>query len=268
MRVTRPLGLEVDRPTDPIDREALRAYLEALPADSRPRVVIVVPAYNEAEALPSVLARMPKELAGEAPLVVVVSDGSTDDTATVARAHGVTACESPINRGQGAALRLGYLIALALRAEVIAVVDADGQWDPSDLAGAVDLVVARKADFVQGSRVLGASEVGDPLRDVGVSFFGWLVSWMIGQRVTDTTSGLRVFSTRIAARLRLDQPQYQAGELLISVAYAGAAIAEFPVVMAKRFAGHSKKAHNALYGWFYLRAVVRTWLRERWLAPL
>jgi len=268
MRVTRPLGLEAERPSDPIDREALRAYLEALTLDATPRVVVVVPAYNEADALPSVLDRMPKELAGGEPLVVVVSDGSTDATDEVARAHGATVCHTPINRGQGAALRLGYLIALALDAEIIGVVDADGQWDPTDLDPAIDLLLARRADFVQGSRVLGASEVGDPVRDLGVRFFSWLVSWMVGQRVTDTTSGLRVMPTRIAARLRLDQPQYQAGELLLSVAFAGATIAEFPVVMAKRVAGRSKKAHNVLYGWFYLRAVVRTWLRERWLAPL
>jgi glycosyltransferase involved in cell wall biosynthesis len=268
MQVSRPLGLEVERQTDPIDREALRTCRAMLPPGTRPRVVIVIPAYNEAEALPWVLGRMPKELGGTTPLVLVVSDGSTDDTARVAHALGAVACETPINRGQGAALRLGYLIALALGAEVIGVVDADGQWDPGDLAPAIDLVLAGKADFVQGSRVLGASEVGDPVRDLGVSVFRWLISWMIGQRVTDTTSGLRVMSARIAARLRLDQPQYQAGELVISAAFAGATIAELPVVMTKRVAGHSKKARNVLYGWLYLRAVVRTWLRERWLAPL
>lgn len=268
MRVSRPLGLEVDSPADPIDREALRRYLDGVPVRPAPHVVVVVPAYNEAAALPGVLGKIPPVLGGEPPLVVVVSDGSTDRTAEVARSHGATVCETPINRGQGAALRLGYLVALALRGKVIAVVDADGQWDPQDLVPAVETVCTGTADFVQGSRVLGASEVGDPVRDLGVTVFSWLVSAMIGQRVTDTTSGLRVLSTKIATRLRLDQPQYQAGELLIAAAFAGAAIAEFPVVMAKRVAGHSKKARNVLYGWFYLKAVARTWLRERWLAPL
>ncbi|WP_298208688.1 glycosyltransferase family 2 protein [Ferrimicrobium sp.] len=266
MRVTRPLAIDARDPLDPIDRFALDRLLSNVDGNDV-RVVVVIPAYNEAEALPAVLATMPGRLDGVAPTVIVVSDGSTDQTCKVAIANGALCCETPINRGQGAALRLGYLAALRLGATYICVVDADGQWSPEGLVTGLTYLTSGRADFVQGSRVLGSTVVGDPLRDLGVKVFATLISRLTGVPVTDTSSGLRLFTTALAGKLRLDQPQYQSSELLISAAFAGARIQEFPVHMVKRLAGQSKKATNLLYGWYYGRAALRTYLRERWIAP-
>jgi glycosyltransferase involved in cell wall biosynthesis len=210
---------------------------------------------------------MPDELDGSPPTVIVVSDGSRDETRSVALAHGALCCETPINRGQGAALRLGYLIALRLGADYIGVVDADGQWAPTGLVAGLSYLTSGEADFVQGSRVLGSTAVGDPVRDIGVKVFATLISRLTGVVVSDTSSGLRIFTTSLVGRLRLDQTQYQSSELLIAAAFAGARIREFPVDMTKRVAGQSKKATNLLYGWYYARAALRTYLRERWIAP-
>ncbi|MHB1522042.1 MAG: glycosyltransferase family 2 protein [Ferrimicrobium sp.] len=266
MRVTRPLAIDARDPLDPIDRMTLERYLTDVAVDNV-HVLVVIPAYNEADALPSVLESMPTQLDGVAPTILVVSDGSTDQTRAVALAHGALCCETPINRGQGAALRLGYLIALRLGADYIGVIDADGQWAPEGLVTGLAYLTSGKADFVQGSRVLGSTDVGDPIRDLGVKVFAMLISRLTGVAVTDTSSGLRLFTTKIAARIRLDQPQYQSSELLIAAAFAGARIQEFPVAMTKRVAGHSKKAANLLYGLYYMRAAIRTYLRERWIAP-
>ncbi|WP_298346397.1 glycosyltransferase family 2 protein [Ferrimicrobium sp.] len=266
MRVTRPLAIDARDPLDPIDRRTLAAFLSDVDIDDV-HVVVVIPAYNEAEALPAVLAAMPDRLDGVAPTVIVVSDGSTDQTRAVALANGALCCETPINRGQGAALRLGYLAALRLGATYIGVIDADGQWSPEGLVSGLDYLTSGRADFVQGSRVLGSTIVGDPVRDLGVKVFATLISRMARVSVTDTSSGLRLFTATLAGKLRLDQPQYQSSELLISAAFAGARIQEFPVDMVKRLAGQSKKATNLLYGWYYGRAALRTYLRERWIAP-
>ncbi len=261
MQLSRPLGEAALAPDDPIDNLLLEEFLEVnrgLAVD----VLIVIPAYNEADSLPGVLDRMPETIASHRVAILVVSDGSTDGTAKAAADRGVLTIAAPINRGQGAALKLGYLVAIRLKARYVAVVDADGQWDPADLSFAIDILDSGSATFVQGSRVLGSSEVGDSFRDLGVTFFGWLISLLIGTKITDTSSGIRAFTTGAIDGIRLDQPQYQSSELLIAAAMSGAAVCEFPVTMSKRTAGSSKKAKNALYGWYYLRAVIRTFLRE------
>ncbi len=261
MRVTQPLGAAAYAPEDPIDGFLLHEFLEVnrgLETD----ILIIIPAYNEAESLPGVLDRIPTVISSHRAAVLVVSDGSNDATVATAVKGGALTIAAPINRGQGSALRLGYLAAIRLKARYVAVVDADGQWDPADLSLAIDILDSGSATFVQGSRVLGTSEVGDSFRDLGVTLFGWLISLLIGTKITDTSSGLRAFTTDSINQIRLDQPQYQSSELLIAAAMSGAVVREFPVTMSKRTAGSSKKAKNALYGWYYLRTVVRTFFRE------
>jgi glycosyltransferase involved in cell wall biosynthesis len=264
VRRTRPVGDAARDPDDPVDRLVLERFAFEHPDPPRPTVVVVIPAYDEASTITEVIKRVPAQLAGSPPLVVVVSDGSTDDTAAVARQAGAVVLETPINRGQGATLRIGYQLALRLGASIVGIVDADGQWDPADLEVGVDLVNLGVATFAQGSRVLGSTTVGDSVRDLGVSVFARIVSFLIGQHVTDTSSGIRVLDAGLLARLRLDQPQYQSAELLIAAATAGARIVEFPVVMVARRAGASKKGHNLRYGAAYAWVVARTVLRERW----
>ncbi|MHB8189532.1 MAG: glycosyltransferase family 2 protein [Ferrimicrobium sp.] len=266
MELSPPVSRLTGAAADPIDRTCIQAYLQDFPVTEPPKCVILIPAYNEEESLPSVLARMPTALINSRPRVIVISDGSTDRSAEVAIDSGYTACSTPINRGQGAALRLGYQLAIALGADYVGIVDADGQWDPLDLNTAFELLEDRTASFVQGSRVLGSTQVGDHFRDLGVAVFARLISLLVRQRVTDTSSGLRALRVDLFDRIRLEQPQYQASELLIAAALNGATIKEFPVDMSPRTAGHSKKAHNILYGGHFLKAALRTWIRERWIS--
>lgn len=265
MKISPPVAMEVEMGYDPIDKEAMRVFSNDYPGLARPEVVIVIPAFNEERSLPHVKEALPVEIAGTHLLPVVVVDGATDNTEAVARSLGLAVCVARQNRGQGAALKLGYKVALSLGATYIVVVDADGQWDPSDMKSLLAPLLSNEADFVQGSRKLGRSEVGDRVRDTGVVFFASLVSLLIKKRVTDTSSGYRAFKVSLLDKIRLDEPQYQSSELLISAAYAGARLAEFPVVMSKRKSGHSKKGNNLKYGYSYLRVVFRTWYRERWL---
>lgn len=229
-------------------------------------VVIVIAAYDEADGIGAVLDELPGRVHGLAVDVVVVVDGATDGTAAAAAAHGVHVADVPVNRGQGAALRLGYRIAREGGAAYVVTTDADGQYDPAQIAVVLEPLLGGHADFVTGSRRLGRQETDDAVRHVGVRVFARLVSALTGHRVTDTSFGLRAMRAEVTGAVTLDQPQYQASELLIGVLARGYRVVERPATMRRRTAGASKKGGNLVYGYRYGRVVLTTWWRERPLA--
>ena len=163
--------------TDQVDEEVLAAFAREHRGLRLAPVVVVIAAYDEAAGLPGVLANLPRVVAGLATDVLVVDDGSTDGTAEAARASGapiVAAC--PVNRGQGRALRLGYRIAREHGASYVVTTDADGQYSPDEIADVLAPVVEGWADFVTGSRRLGALENKDAVRQAGTYVFAWLAS--------------------------------------------------------------------------------------------
>jgi glycosyltransferase involved in cell wall biosynthesis len=181
----------------------------------------------------------------------------------------------PENRGQGAALRLGYRIAREGGAEYIVTTDADGQYNPAEIEKLLAPILAGQADFVTGSRRLGSEETKDPIRQAGVRFFAATISLLTGQRISDTTFGLRAMRSEVTGAVQLAQPQYQASELLIAVITHGYKVAEVPATIHKRRVGESKKGQNPLYnlhipgvnnlfyGIRFSRVVFGTWRRER-----
>jgi len=226
-------------------------------------VAVVIPALDEAGSIGRVLEAIAPEACGLPVEVIVVDDGSTDGTGDLARAGGAQVVTHAVNQGQGAAFRSGYALARERGARYIVTLDADGQWDPADVPSVLAPVVASEADFVLGSRVLGAAETDDGVRDLGVKVFSGLVRLLTGVKVTDTSSGLRAMRAEITAVVRQEQPQYQSSELLIGAIAHGYRVAERPTVMHKRTAGQSKKGGNVFYGARYGRVVLRTWWRER-----
>ncbi len=241
------------------------AFLAAHPAGAGAPIAVVIPAYNEEPTVASVLAEIPRELAGLATEVIVVVDGSSDATAEKAASAGALVCNIPVNRGQGVVFKLGYWLARARGAEVIATIDADGQYIPAELEQLVEPIVAGRADFVNGSRRLGTELTTDPMRHAGVIFFGRLVSVLLGQPITDPACGLRAMRTVVSQTVRLEQTQYQSSELLISTAMNGFRVIEVATTMRDRPDGATgtKKGPNLLYGMRFARAVLGTWRRER-----
>ena len=268
MTISRDTTLEHDAEASTSSDRAAVSFAEGHPGLRFAPVVVVIPAFNEEDAIGGVLDDMPKEACGLAVDTLVVDDGSSDGTARVARDSGVYVAALDENSGQGTALRLGYRIAREHGAEYIVTLDADGQWDPADVARLLEPILADEADFVLGSRVLGRTENDDSVRQAGVRVFAFVVRILTGARVTDTSSGVRVFRAEVTERVRQEEPQYQASELLVGAICNGYRIAELPVVMHKRTAGQSKKGHNFLYGLRYGRALVRTWWRDRGVAKV
>jgi glycosyltransferase involved in cell wall biosynthesis len=246
-----------------VDTVALDEFRGAHPGVLLPPVAVVIAAYREAENIGGVMATMPKRICDLDAAAVVVIDGEEDGTAQIVRDAGQYAVIAPVNRGQGAALRLGYRIAREFGATYIVTADGDGQANPGDFEVVLEPIVEGTADFVNGSRRLGATEGDDAVRNLGVHVYAAVISRLTKTKVTDTANPVRAMRAELTSTLELDEPQYQASELLISAILSGARVIERPVTMRKRVAGTSKKGGNLLYGVRYGRVVVRTFLRER-----
>jgi glycosyltransferase involved in cell wall biosynthesis len=249
----------------PAERDAVAAFLAAHAPGAGAPLAIVIPAYNEAPTVAEVIAEIPREAAGLAAETIVVVDGAKDATAAEATRAGALVCDVKVNRGQGAALKLGYWLARARGAQVIVTIDADGQYEPHEIASVVQPILDGSADFVSGSRRLGSELTTDKVRHAGVIVFGALITVLVRQRITDPACGLRAMRADLTGVVTLEQPQYQASELMISAALNGYRLAEVPTTMRDRgtHATKTKKGGNFGYGVRFARAAVHTWWRDR-----
>ncbi len=250
---------------EPEERGAAAAFLAEHPPGAGAPLAIVIPAYNEEPTVADVVSEIPGEAAGLATEVILVVDGARDATAAEAASAGALVCDVPVNRGQGAALKLGYWLARARGAQVIATIDADGQYEPRELGRVVQPILDGSADFVSGSRRLGTELTTDKTRHLGVIVFGALISILVRHRITDPACGLRAMRADLTANVRLEQPQFQASELMISAAMNGYRLAEVPTTMRDRggYATRTKKGTNFSYGMSFGKAALGTWWRDR-----
>ena len=265
---TTPIGFDIEAELGQLsaeERGAAQAFLSVHQPGLGAPLAIVIPAYNEEPTVAGVVAEIPRSAAGLSTEVIVVVDGARDATAAKAAGAGALVCDVAVNRGQGAALRLGYWLARARGARVIATIDADGQYEPEEIARVVQPILSGEADFVSGSRRLGAELTTDKTRHLGVLVFGALISVLVRHRITDPACGLRAMRSEVTAAVKLEQPQYQASELMISAALHGFRLAEVPTTMRDRgaHATGTKKGGNFGYGVRFARAALRTWMRDR-----
>jgi hypothetical protein len=218
---------------------------DGMSADSvKDRIVALVLAWNEEASLPALLA----ELARDCPdwTVVVVSDGSTDDTARRARESGVVVIELPFNSGVAVAEQTGLLWARNAGARVVVRLDGDGQHPPSEARKVVDGLLSSGADVAVGSRFLhDGGYRSTRLRRGGIRWLSFLLRVLGGLRITDPTSGLRAFGARALALLGDVYPdEYPEPESNLLLGRAGQRLVEVPVRMRARDGGRS-----SLGGW-------------------
>lgn len=200
--------------------------------ESEPRVVAIIPAYNEERTIGSVVLRAMAHVHD----VVVVDDGSTDATAQIAEAAGAIVVRHKRNRGKGAALNTGFYKARELDPDALVLLDADGQHLPNEVPNVLAPVLADEADIVVGSRYIGngnghangnGNGHGVPRhRVVGHWAFTTLTNVTSGVKVSDSQSGFRALSWRAIQALNFSsdgfsvesEMQFLAGELGLRVA--------------------------------------------------
>ncbi len=192
------------------------------------RIAAVVPAYNAALHVAEVLGG----LAVNIPVrnIVVVDDGSSDDTASVAARSGVVVVRHPSNRGKGAALRTGLETALSLPGVVaIVMLDADGQHDPAEVPRFVEAFDRGEGELLIGDR-MGAKGEMPAIRVLTNRVTSFVIGSIAGQRVSDTQNGYRLAACALLRRIRLVTNRYEIeSELIIKASRAGARISSVPV---------------------------------------
>ena len=171
-------------------------------------VWLIIPAYNEAQVISSVVEGVTRWI--DPSRIIVVDDGSTDQTSYLATKAGVHLLRHVINRGQGAALATGIQVALQHGAQVIVTFDADGQHDPTDLPTLIKPIQSGLSDVVLGTRFAADCASSIPLtRRLLLKTAVWFTRLLTGLHVTDVHNGLRVLSNRAASQLRIRQDRME-----------------------------------------------------------
>jgi hypothetical protein len=246
---------------DLVDYVALKRLEDSGVSLTRDSCAVVVPAYNEAENLPSVLAEIPENIDGLKVATIVVADGCTDATEAAARNLGALVIRRDLRRGSGAAIRLGFEAALRAGAKVIVTLDADGQHDPQEMHLLVKPLISGDADMVQGSRVLGSFEIESRARKHGVALFARVLSTLGRTKITDPSTGYRAMTSDALRRLDLRQDQFYVSEVILDASRKGLRVMEVPITLRRRAAGATKKPTTLRYAWGFSKAMLRTWLR-------
>jgi glycosyltransferase involved in cell wall biosynthesis len=200
---------------------------------------VIIPARNEEDSVAGVIGEI--QAADPDFVVVVVDDGSTDRTAQVAEATGAIVLKLPYNLGIGGAVQTGYQYARENDFDIAVQVDGDGQHDPSEIPGLLEPILDGRADMVVGTRfVVGGGYRGTRMRRVGIHLFAAIVSLIVRQRVTDTTSGFRAANRKVIRLFAADYPHdYPEVEATVVLTRHGLKMIEVPVQMRIRETGNS-----------------------------
>lgn len=218
-----------------------------------PRCLIIVPAFNESRSVGKLVGRLNRALPQYD--ILVVDDGSTDDTASQVPRGVATVLSMPFNLGIGGAMQAGYRYAALHGYDVAVQCDGDGQHRPMEVLRLVRHMLETDADLVVGSRFLRERHYRQNVfRMTGSYVLGWLIRALTGTRVTDCTSGFRATSGDVIRAFAHWYPEdYPEPEVILLLKRAGFKIAEVPVRMRQRRTGAS--SISLLQGMFYVLKV-------------
>lgn len=225
------------------------------------KLVITIPAYNEEKALGGLLDRIPQKVEGIKEItVLVIDDGSIDETRKIAKRKGAQVIHHPHNLGLGVSFRKGIETALQLGADVILNIDGDGQFDPQDIPKLVTPVVKGEAECLTASRFLSPELKPKISRTkyIGNKVMSFIISQITGKKYYDVSCGFRAYSREAALRMNLFGRFTYTQETFIDLAAKNIPILEVSVkVKGEREHGKSKVSSNLFkYGLLTLRIIV------------
>lgn len=227
--------------------------------DKDHKVFIIIPAYNEVESITSVIKDLKKHGYNN---IIVVDDGSSDDTANTARKNNASVISHPINLGQGSSIQTGIDYVLSLNPEIIVTFDADGQHLASDISSLLKPIFDKKAQAVLGSRFLNDKSNIPWTRKIVLKGGIILLYLMYGIRLTDTHNGLRAFTREAASKMRLESSGMEhASEIIEKIKLEKIPFVEVPVTI--RYTSYSVKKGQRLSNSFsiFFRMLSRWFLR-------
>jgi len=200
-------------------------------ANKKPKVAIVIPAYNEAAVIGDVIKSVKQKIKKEnfEIKIVVVDDGSTDETAKISKKRNVVVISHILNSGSGSATATGLSYAYQQGFDIAVTMDADGQHDPSDVVKGIKKITKNKSDLLIGSRLINSKGMGKT-KVVGNRGLSMITFLIFGVMVTDSQSGLRVFSKKSLEKLKWKSSGYEfCSEMLWRAKQTGLKIDEYQI---------------------------------------
>lgn len=239
-----------------------RKHLRLLP-NTAARILILIPCLNEGPRISDLIGEL-RQLHPTTD-ILIVDDGSTDDTVERAQLAGAAVLKLPFHLGYGAALQTGYRYALDGGYELVVQMDGDGQHPASEVSTLLSALQERSCDLVVGSRFLGRESYAIPqLRLFGIRLFSKLVSLLARRQITDPTSGFQAMNRRTMSFYQQDfyPYDYPDADMLLRVHYEGLSFHEEPIRMLAGPPG--KSMHSGLRPVYYvyklLLSLGLTWL--------
>ena len=217
-----------------LENDELQTTFVKGPLQAHPKTLIIIPAYNEEKNIGAVLESIQQKVP-EIPMLVI-NDGSEDNTESVARSHGANVISLPYNSGYGVALQTGFKYAAKKNVSIVIQMDSDGQHDPKNLQELIKEVQKDGVDVVIGSRYLSKNSYKTSFaRYLGILIFGKIASLFCGQKVTDPTSGFQALKGKAIHFAASDHypPDYPDADFIILMHRHGFKVKECMLVQTK-----------------------------------
>ncbi|HTY45617.1 MAG TPA: glycosyltransferase family 2 protein [Patescibacteria group bacterium] len=215
------------------------------------KTCVVVPTYNESGAIGSVLAQIKKQGLD----VVVVDDGSQDNTVAIAERCGAVVLRSDRNEGKGASLVKGFRYCLSKDFDAVITMDGDGQHVPQDIAQFLRQARVSGAGIFIGTRMSKTKHM-PPLRFLTNRFMSWFISQVTGQYIPDTQCGFRLIRRQVLEKFVLKSRKYEIeSEMLIQAARLGAQIESVPIETV--YSGQKSQINPCIDTWRFIRFIFR-----------
>lgn len=226
------------------------------------KLIVVIPAYNEEKTIGKVIREIPRNIGSVDDIkIIVINDGSADQTADIAEAEGALVVSHAANKGLGAAFSNGINEALKMGADIIVNMDADDQFDANNIPALIKPILDGRVDMVTGSRFKNRQKIPNMsiARKMGNRFFIYLINSLTGENFTDTQCGFRAYSREAALKINLFGGFTYTQEVLLDLLGKGQKIEEVPIKVVYH-SGRKSKISGSLfnYGIQALMIVLRT----------
>jgi len=221
------------------------------------RVSVILPAYNEEKTIYDVIQRIPHNISKDL-RVIVVDDGSTDNTSKEAERAGAYVLRHRKNLGVGAAMKTAVEASLQNGADILVKIDADGQHDPTEIPKLIKPILDNEADLVVGARSKQVFQKMPFPKRYGNFFFSWLVRFVVACQVYDSQSGFRAMTRKLVESISFDSKFTYTQEMIIKAARRRFRIKEVKICCNRRVVGDSKVVLNVyVYGTKVLPIILR-----------